>query len=266
MLNEQPFSEGTVYIIPYRVDGHPSFEYLYQGLAPAHIIHTRSPDLAPKVRKLLGKMEDLVHVKVIDWKEDSPWTGDGDENFLFLLGKYGHRLGSDEFARFRIHTYSDIALDQPWTFYEHLEPLKIRYDGGIELRGLALGQFSRQMPSKQLLMLEESSPLWVALQWETTRELTTDFAISLRLYDGEGVMALQRDAVLGNANLMRTSHWWTGEFVDTLFHLDFPDSLDPGEYELRLIVYDAETLTPTVEIDVWEPEFVLARLRYGIRQ
>lgn len=266
VLNEQPFSEGTVYIVPYRVDGHPSFEYLYQGLAPAYIIHSRSPDLAPKVRKLLGKMEDLVHVKVIDWKEDSPWTGDGDENFLFLLGKYGHRLGSDEFARFRIHTYTDIALDQPWTFYEHLEPFKIRYDGGIELRGLALGQFSRQMTSKQRLMLKESSPLWVALQWETTRELTTDFAISLRLYDGEGVMALQRDAVLGNANLMRTSHWWTGEFVDTLFHLDFPDSLDPGEYELRLIVYDAETLTPTVEIDVWEPEFVLARLRYGSRQ
>ncbi len=266
VLNEQPFTEGTVYMIPYRVDGHPSFEYLYQGAAPAHIVHARSPDLAPKVGTLLGMMEDLVQVKVIDWKEDSSWTGDVDQNFLFLLSKYGRHLGSDEFARFWIHTYTDIALDQPWTFYEHLEPLNVRYDGGIELRGLALGQFLRQMPSKQRLVLEEARSLWVTLQWEATHELTADFAVSIRLYDGDGAMTFQKDAVLGNPDLARTSHWRTGEIVDTLFHLDFPDSLEPGEYELRLIVYDAETLTPTVEIDVWKPEFVLARLRFGRRQ
>ncbi len=260
VLNEQPFTEGTVYIIPYRVDGHPSFEYLYQGRPPAHIIHARSPDLAAKIRALLGRTEDLVHVKVIDWKEDSSWTGGGDENFIFLLSKYGHRLGSDEFAGFRIHTFTDISLDQPWTFYENLEPLNIRYDGGIELRGLALGQVAQQLPSKQLLELGNARSLWIAVQWETTRELATDFAISLRLYDGEEEMIFQRDAVLGNPDRARTSHWRTGEIVDTLFHLDFPDSLDPGEYELRLIVYDTETLTPTVEVDVWKPEFVLARL------
>ena len=34
-----------------------------------------------------------------------------------------------------------------------------------------------------------------------------------------------------------------------------------ADYELRLVVYDAETLTPTVEIGVWEAETTLARLR-----
>ncbi len=112
-------------------------------------------------------------------------------------------------------------------------------------------------------MLEEARLRWAALQWETAREFTTDFAISHRLYDSEGTMALQRDAVPGSANLVRTSGWWTGEVVDILFHLDFLDSLDPGEYELRLIVYDADKLTPTVASYVWKPEFVLARLRHG---
>jgi len=36
--------------------------------------------------------------------------------------------------------------------------------------------------------------------------------------------------------------------------------MPPGLYDLRLTVYNAETLIPTVEIDVWEPELVLARV------
>lgn len=101
------------------------------------------------------------------------------------------------------------------------------------------------------------------LQWEAMPGIVSDFAISLRLYDAEGTMSYQRDVVLGNANSARSSQWSTGEAVDTLFHLDFPDQLPPGEYELRLIVYDADTLTPTVESDVWEPELAVARLRFA---
>ena len=49
--------------------------------------------------------------------------------------------------------------------------------------------------------------------------------------------------------------------VDTLHLLEIPAELQPGEYELRLVVYDFETQQPTVELGVWEPEKVLARLR-----
>ncbi len=43
--------------------------------------------------------------------------------------------------------------------------------------------------------------------------------------------------------------------------LKIPAELSAGEYELRMVVYDFETLVPTVEIGVWEPEVTLARLR-----
>ena len=66
---------------------------------------------------------------------------------------------------------------------------------------------------------------------------------------------------MGNPHDARTRHWSADDVVDTLFHLDFPADLPPGDYELRLIVYNTESLIPTVEIGVWEPEFVLARLR-----
>ena len=146
---------------------------------------------------------------------------------------------------------------------KRLEPLTVRYDGGIDLRGLALGQGEEQLSSQQLLALAQDRSLWVNLQWQTNPGLDVDYAISLRLYSSEGAVSYQRDVVLGNPTQARTSQWSAEEVVDTLFHLEFPDDLLPGEYELRLIVYNIETLTPTVEIDVWEPELVLARLHWG---
>lgn len=261
VLDMQPPQVDTVYLITYKVNGHPSFEYLYEGLTPAHVVHANMPDLAQKVRAMLMAVEQLATVRVVDWNTDAPWAGDGDENIVVLLSRYGRYLGSEEFGSFRIHTYTDIRLDRPWTFYEELEPVTVRYDGGIELRGLALGQGEKQLSSQQLLNLEQARSLWVGLQWQTTPGLATDFSISLRLYSSDDALSFQRDAVLGNPSYARTSQWSAEEAVDTLFHLEIPDDLLAGEYELRLIVYNTETLTPTVEIDVWEPEKVIARLR-----
>ena len=266
VLDMQPPQVDTVYLITYKVNGHPSFEYLYQGETPAYVVHANMPDLAQKIRAMLVAMEQLATVRVVDWNTDAPWAGDGDENIVVLLSRYGRYLGSEDFASFRIHTYADISLDRPWTFYEQLEPLTVRYDGGIDLRGLALGQGEEQLSSQKLLSLEMVRSLWVGLQWQTTPGLDTDFSISLRLYNSDGALSFQRDAVLGNPSLARTSQWAAEEAVDTLFHLELSDDLLPGEYELRMIVYNTETLTPTVEIDVWEPEFVLARLRLAETQ
>ena len=58
-----------------------------------------------------------------------------------------------------------------------------------------------------------------------------------------------------------TSQWSADEPVDTLHKLVFLADLPPGEYELRLVVYDSQTQAPTVQQEVWEPEITLARLR-----
>ena len=54
--------------------------------------------------------------------------------------------------------------------------------------------------------------------------------------------------------------------MDTVYYLDIPTALSPGEYELRLVVYDSESLNPTVELGVWEPELTLVRLRIATAQ
>ena len=264
-LNAQPSDTDMIYLVPGSQWIH-SFEYLYVGSAPAHVIptHTIHPNLInlPKnIESALAAMENLTTVKVVEWNTAGRGIEDDSVPFDFLLRKYGRYVGSDEFAGFRVHNYVDISLARPWTFYEYLEPLTVHYDGGISLHGLALGQGEEQLSSQQLFNLGEDRSLWMGLQWQTSPGLDNDYAISLRLYNAEGERAYQKDHVLRAPHLVPTSQWSADNVVDTLFHLEFPADLRAGDYELRQIVYNIETLIPTVEIGVWEPELTLARLR-----
>ena len=199
-------------------------------------------------------------VKLVDW--DNEIVGGGtvaDKHILFLLGKYGRHLNSDAYTGFQIHTYTDIALERPWTYYDYLEPLTVHYDGGISLHGLAVGQGEEQLSSQQLKLGQER-PLWIVLQWQVAPGQDIDFATSLRLRNAEGGSVYQQDAVLTNSKPASTSNWSAGELIDTLHLLEFSADLPPGEYEMRLVVYDFATLKPTVELGIWESETVLARL------
>ena len=206
VLTAQPATADMVYLLPYPwFNEHYGFEYLYQGAAPAHVFHmTHTTDprhLAQTIETALAAIENVTTVKFVDWDNDLiVGDTDGDEHIVVLLSKYGRYLGSEEFANFQLHTYTDIALDRPWTFYEHLEPLTVAYDGGIVLQGLALGQ-SEQLSSRQPLNLGQDRFLWVGLQWQTNPGLDVDFAISLRLYNTEGVKVLPTGLCLGECDL-----------------------------------------------------------------
>ena len=117
------------------------------------------------------------------------------------------------------------------------------------------------MSSPQFLSLERDRPLWMALRWQTAPGLDVDHAISLRLYNAAGERVYQEDMVLWSPSHRPTSHWSGEKPVDTLALLNVPADLPAGNYELRLVVYNFDTLVPTVEIGVWEPETTLARLR-----
>ena len=261
-LNMQPPDTDTVYLLLNGLHSkHYSFDYLYQGPAPAHIIYTAMPSLAQKIKSTLTPMENLSTVRVVDWNPDVLWAGNGDEDIMLLMDKYGRYLGSDEYATFQIHTFTDIALDRPWTFYEQLEPRTVVYDGGITLLGFALGQGEQQLSAQDIVNLGTERSLWAVLQLRTAPGLEVDYRISVRLYDAEDVRVYQDDVTLVDLNHAQTSQWKADEPVDNLFHFDLPADLPPGEYELRLVVYDSGTNKPTVELDVWKPEIVLARLR-----
>ena len=152
-------------------------------------------------------------------------------------------------------------MNRPWTLFDELEPLTVHYDGGIALQGFALGQGEEQLSSEQLLSLAENRFLWLVLKWQLAPGVDIDYAISVRLHDAGGGAVYQKDSTLWQRfQRPAVGEGSSGQF-DTLVPLDLPADLQPGEYELRLVVYDTATLKPTVELGVWEAETTLARLR-----
>lgn len=262
VLNKQPSDAKSVYLIPYHLsNGHYGFDYLYQGEAPAHVIHSTMTHLPQRIESILEANEEVSSVKVVDWDNELGWIGGGEEYTVALLQKYGTYLGSEQHTYFQVHTFSDITLDHSWTFYESLGPPSVNYDGGISLLGIALGRGDTQLSTQQQINLGPERTFWIAKQWLTAPGLDTEFAVSLRLHDSEGGGVYQRDIVLLNPNYSRTSNWTPEQPVETLYHMEIPPDLKPGEYELRLIVYDYESLKPTVELGVWQPEAILAHLQ-----
>ena len=260
-LTAQPTGADSAYLIPASHNDF-SLQYLYQGEASALTIRMDAPNLAQDVRSMLAPMTNLSMVKVVEWNTENRWIDDDIKPLAFLLAKYGRFLDSVEYDDFQVHNYVDISLQRPWTFYEQLQPLTVNYDGGIALHGLALGQAAEQLSSQQLLNLGRKPSLWGVLQWQTDPGLDVDYAASLRLYNAEDEVVYQDDDLLWQSmNHWPTSQWSPKEPVDTLFHLDFPADLQPGDYELRLVVYDFQTQTPTVQQGTWQPEITLARLR-----
>ena len=244
-----------------------SFKYLYHGVSPADVIPGAMPYIPQEIRRTLVHSNGLAAVGFIDWKDDMI-GGDAraEEHISLLLDKYGNYLGSDEFDRFQIHTYTDFALDRPWSIYEDLEQLELFYDDGNALVGFAMGQGRTQHSALQPASLIAGLPLWIALQWQAGAGIAVDSSISLRLHSSGGGIVYQKDAPLLDASHRRTSSWTKEEKVDTLFQIDPPPDLPPGDYELRLVVYDSVTLRPAVESGLGKPESVLARLRLAERE
>ena len=261
-LGQEPPDDDDVYLVP-SVQNYRNVEYhlLSHGIAPVHVFPMDSTILPQIVETALLGSREATLVKVVEWKSENRWIGNDAQPLAFLLTKYGRFLNSDDYDDFTVHNYVDISFERPWSFYEHLESPTIEYDGGIALQGLALGHDAEQLPFGQLLNLGPERSLWGVLQWRTHPGLDIDYAISLRLYNEEGERAFQEDAVLWNPKHWPTSFWSAGEPVDTMTLLHFPADLQPGEYELRLVVYNFETQIPTVQGGVWEAETTLARLQ-----
>ncbi len=257
-LNQRPAEKDTIYLIANR---HDAFDYLYRGETPFTRIFTDVQELDQQIEALLTDSGTVSTVKVVNWVDWSPtieWRANFRADFLTILfDKYGRYDGTETFDSIHVDSYVDFSLNRPWVLFEDL-PGPVVYDGGITLEGLALGSSRVQLPRPQRVDAEQSRSLLVGMLWQTASELAVDYSISLRLYNDDDARVFQTDHVLRKPyEYLLTTSLWTSQPVGTVFDLEIPNELAAGEYELRIVVYDVETSTPTVEVGVWEPETTL---------
>ena len=182
------------------------------------------------------------------------------------VADYALKFGSDLWMPFNAvngQWVADRFADQEVrTFATQLEPVTVNYDGGIALQGFALGHGDKQFPSFPLLELGDKRAVQGIIRYQIDSDTDIEYSYSLRLYNAKGERVFQVDDLLRHPLIdTKTNHWPANEPVDTRLRFDIPVDLPPGEYELRLVVYDYKTRKPTVQIDVWEPEITLTRLR-----
>ena len=137
-----------------------------------------------------------------------------------------------------------------WTFFQPHRERAIDFDVGISLLDAS---FETQQ-----------QPLFAMLTWKVAPGLDADYRISLHLYNVDGEEAWEQDyslVAMFMGAMRPTGLWWSDVPTKTLSLLEVPPDLSPGQYELRLFVYDSQTFTPAVELEGGEPETVLAQVQ-----
>ena len=270
LVNASPAGSGDAYVIPlgnqFTDDSHEyNFRYLYDHTVPAHILRAAEPGAIARFYDTLAadnRAEPIRRVRLTDWTSGVHWSGDATGRYAFLLSKYGWPAGETERRSFRLRDFTDLDFARPWALYEQLELKGITYDGGISLTGLALSHHGGQQESAvQPIAVQPGESLYTVLTWRADRPPTGDFKYSLRLHDAAGGVAVQTDESIWSFDQAPTSRWQPGEASESLIVFDLPPDLAPGDYDLRLVVYDDKTQTPTVQVGLWQPEVTLARLQ-----
>ena len=77
------------------------------------------------------------------------------------------------------------------------------------------------------------------------------------VYDQDGARIAQTDQRILNDRHLLASEWSMEDTPLNVYMLDLPDELPSGQYTLRLLVYDAETLEPLALVNPPDPAFGL---------
>ncbi len=98
-------------------------------------------------------------------------------------------------------------------------------------------------------VVEYRKSLGVTLHWQAQRGMEENYALSVRLVDGEGHLWAQEDKWLLSLSGLPTSAWEAGETSEGRYLLSIPPGVPPGRYQVKAIVYQTDTLERVAILD-----------------
>jgi hypothetical protein len=168
---------------------------------------------------------------------------------LWMLRAYDTVVDRNQFVRRWLDTHTVALEDQPFTGASNIRVqgymslqtpgAPTRANGAVFGQSLALRGYDEPTTS-----VRTGGNLDVTLYWEALERIERDYAVSLKLFDlSQDFVWAQRDE-LPLGSLMRTSEWPTNLLIRHPLRLAVPSGTPPGEYELRLEVYNPYTKVP----------------------
>jgi mannosyltransferase len=157
----------------------------------------------------------------------------------FLLNQAGQPVGSQSFQGYVVDWW---ALEPPnhFTLAEEFTPFTFRFPPAAETVAISL-------PTTPLT---PGQGIPVVIRWQRLPgEITRPYKARVALYDANDARLAQSDERLLNDRHLAPSEWSLTDQPLNVYLLPTPADLAEGEYQLRLLVYDAETLEPIPLVD-----------------
>lgn len=158
----------------------------------------------------------------------------------FLLDQAGQLAGSQSFQGYVIDWW---VLDPPnrFTLGDEWQPLQLRFPPAAETIAVSLPTTSIA-PGKSL-------PVVIRWQRGPSDIPPRPYKARVALYNDEDARLVQSDERLLNDRHVMPAYWETNDQPLNVYGLALPADLPAGSYQVRLLVYDGETLEPLSVLD-----------------
>jgi mannosyltransferase len=222
------------------------FDYYYHGQAPAHYLFVDIHTVAQRLTELCQGRERVFWIR---WhKSDTDPRGAA----LFLLDKYGQRLGQADFRGYNVLWYQ-LPPHGTFSLTSEINPTDVNFANQISLVGYAYGGRGAGPTSSEEEVEAQVVPagkkMWAVLQWQLQQKVARDYKVALFLKDRRGHLIGQDDRQLINDRHLYTSSWWLDEVVTNVYDPLVPDGTPPGQYTVEVAVYEPESLA---RLDVFD--------------
>ncbi len=204
--------------------------YYYRGPAPAYYL-PGDTGTAPERLARLGQGSErvfLVHY-------EHSYT-DSQGLIPFLLERASDRVTEKGFRGYSLREYvlrpgASFGLDAAASM------AGVSFGDRVVLEGALIGGEGISGASGTPAVAS-AGRVWAALDWRVQPPAAGDYKASLSLVDGRGHLAAQKDSPIMRG-MDPTSRWLPGERARNYYTLPIFSGVAPGEYQLRLTVYES---------------------------
>ena len=199
--------------------------------------------------KLTSAAQGRRYVNLVEWPNlDLPVEGaysqaDAKGLFPFLLEKSGTLVDEAPLGDIGYLRYQ-IAPETTFQLAPDLTEMDIRFGDAVRLTGVDFGPLQPghdQPDADKNQAVPSGGDIWAVLRWEAVQPLSARLTAGLRLQNVDGYPAGKVDGALISHHYPYAEWWPPGEESYTYHTLASSAAIVPDQYDLTLLVADAES-------------------------